>query len=402
MNKIQSALNQLNSKFVERDEFIQGLFLAALTENNIFVIGKPGTGKSKIINDFASMFNDSKVFSILLNSFTNPQEIFGALDLKSLEQGIHKNDTTGMLPECQFAFLDEVFKCNSGCLNALLGVMNEKKFRNGREIQECKTKVFVGASNEIPYQEELEPFFDRFILRYHVDYISGADSFKEMLKLSQNVDELIKFSESDISEMKSLMDNIEITDRVVKCLDTLRGNLQTRRFTISDRSWVKSMQILKANAVLSGRDKIDIEDFRVFSNMAWRDLEQIKKLKIHINDFIEVNRDYFISSMKVSGESEIIELSEEDAVHEIITTFKKKVYNLHATCKEGNCLNVSEVEDCNRLAGLIFKEMNILDRKKIFDIVQEVNEAMNNTGRSNRISLPKISEEELQSSLKVM
>ena len=38
----------------------------------------------------------------------------------------------GFLPDADVAFLDEVFKANSSILNALLTLLNERVFDNGR------------------------------------------------------------------------------------------------------------------------------------------------------------------------------------------------------------------------------------------------------------------------------
>ena len=64
----------------------------------------------------------------LRSILSEPGEIFGAIDITKLKDGIHSRKTQGMLPTAYIAFLDEIFKGNSAILNSLLTIVNEKKF----------------------------------------------------------------------------------------------------------------------------------------------------------------------------------------------------------------------------------------------------------------------------------
>src|SRR5689334_19122936 len=61
-------------------------------------------------------------FEYLLGRFTEPSEIFGPVDLRKLREGTVETETTGMLPEAEVAFLDEVFLGSTAILNTLLGL----------------------------------------------------------------------------------------------------------------------------------------------------------------------------------------------------------------------------------------------------------------------------------------
>ena len=86
------------------------------------------------------------------------------------------------MPEAHIAFLDEIFKANSSILNALLTLINERVFHNGRERVTVPLITMFGASNELPDEEELTALFDRFMLRFMVDYISEDFRFLKMLE----------------------------------------------------------------------------------------------------------------------------------------------------------------------------------------------------------------------------
>jgi len=63
-------------------------------------------------------------------------KIFGPIDIVKLREGKVITVTAGMLPEAEFAFLDELFNANSAILSSLLTILNERVFRRGLETHQ--------------------------------------------------------------------------------------------------------------------------------------------------------------------------------------------------------------------------------------------------------------------------
>jgi len=101
----------LKNRFVGREEVIDLITLAAVAGEHLFLLGPPGTAKSAIIRAFAQRIN-GRYFEYLLTRFSEPNELFGPIDLAKLRDGVVATVTTGMLPEAEFVFLDELFKSN--------------------------------------------------------------------------------------------------------------------------------------------------------------------------------------------------------------------------------------------------------------------------------------------------
>src|SRR5258706_16379835 len=173
---------ELNHNFQERAEPVDGALCALLSGSHVLIIGPPGTAKSMLADELCRRIDGANYFQWLLTRFTTPEEIFGAVSLKALEQDDYRRVTSRKLPEAHIAFLDEIFKANSSILNSILTLINERLFHNGKEIVHVPLLTLFGASNELPEEEELTALYDRFLLRFVVGYIAEDFRFLRMLQ----------------------------------------------------------------------------------------------------------------------------------------------------------------------------------------------------------------------------
>src|SRR5579859_907122 len=178
--RLAQLAHGLEERFLGKDEVIRLLLVAAVAGEHAVLIGPPGTAKSALIRTFARMMQAS-YFEYLLTRFTEPNEIFGPVDIGAFREGRYERRTEGMLPEAEIVFLDEVFKSNSAILNALLTLLNERRYTSGGRVQKCPLLSAFGASNEVPSDETLTAIYDRFLLRIRNDNLD-AYHFQDLLQ----------------------------------------------------------------------------------------------------------------------------------------------------------------------------------------------------------------------------
>lgn len=258
--RLRQVVQSSTRGMVGRDELAELVVLAAVAQEHLLVIGPPGTAKSAIVRRTAAALG-GRYFEYLLGRFTEPSELFGPVDLRRLREGVVETDVTGMLPDADVAFLDEVFLGSTAVLNTLLGILNERRFRRGHTVHACPLRVCVGAANALPEEESLAAFADRFLLHLFLDPV--PDNQLEALLAGGWRSELA--GEEVCADMAQLTALCEAATRVE--LDDARGalasairSLRAAGLSLSDRRIVKTQRLVAAAAVLAGRSRASEAD----------------------------------------------------------------------------------------------------------------------------------------------
>jgi MoxR-like ATPase len=272
LEKLKKIRSDLKSRYFERDDVIDGAFCALLTGSHLLLIGPPGTAKSQLANEICRKITGARYFQWLLTKFTTPEELFGAVSLKGLENDEYRRVTSGKLPEAHIAFLDEVFKASSSILNTLLTIMNERIFYNGTEKVRIPLISLFGASNELPSEEdELEALYDRFLLRYVVDYIKEDFRFLKMLNTENEISVEGIITSEELDSCREEAGRVKLPSNILKLISRIRKDLAKKGITPSDRRYKQSVSLLKSRAYLDGRSEVSEDDLRFLENVLWRE-----------------------------------------------------------------------------------------------------------------------------------
>ena len=261
---------ELSARFFERDSVIEGLLCAMVAGQHVLLVGTPGTGKSELAHELCKRVTGARYFQWLLTRFTTPEELFGPVSLKALEHDRYTRVTDGKLPTAHVAFLDEVFKASSEILNTLLSVMNERVFHDGEKPVNVPLLSLVGATNELPEEDELLALSDRFLLRYEVDYLKEEFLFLRMLSLEDKPAETT-LALDDLLALRKQASNVAVPERVKRDLLELRRTLTEKGVVASDRRYRQALSVVKARALLHGRDECETRDLGILAHVLWRE-----------------------------------------------------------------------------------------------------------------------------------
>jgi MoxR-like ATPase len=227
-----------------------------------------------------------------------------------MENDQFKRMTAGKLPEANIAFIDEVYKCNSPTLNALLSIMNEHVFFNdGKPVSVPLISMFA-ASNEPPEDDSLLAMRDRFLFRTEVEYIHDAANKKRMFNnylynragLSiTNTHTTITVEELEALQKKSK--SIPVPKQIINKFITLMNDLKKNAtIVISDRRANECFKVLQGSALLHGRDKVGLDDFNSLKYVLWEKKEDMDAITSSINKIVNPFDDDFAKFSKQFGE----------------------------------------------------------------------------------------------------
>ena len=295
LKRIRIAKEVFSTFFYKRSEIVNLLFLSCSSQTPLLLVGPPGTAKSDIICKFTEVLSidRSEYFEAMLTKFTEPGELFGAIDITKLKNGIHSRKTEGMLPTAKVAFLDEIFKGNSAILNSLLTIINEKKFYDEGVATTVPLKFLIAATNEIPDDDSMKALVDRFPLKIEASYVSkdkedlrelmtAALKFENWKYLNKSPWKSIDLNLSDFDNVSNYVNlslandsgdvNVNAFMEPVAfdiCFSTFQ-TLEAQKVEISDRKKVQMFKLMRTNALLNHGGKVKISDLNVLAYLGNR------------------------------------------------------------------------------------------------------------------------------------
>jgi len=284
----------LEKRFLGKDETVRLLLATAVAGEHAVLIGPPGTAKSALIRTFARLLN-ARYFEYLLTRFTEPNEIFGPVDIAAFREGRYERRTQGMLPDAEIVFLDEVFRSSSAILNALLTLLNERRFASGAQVIRCPLLSVFGASNEVPADETIAAIYDRFLLRVRSETLD-AYHFQDLLE--KGIEHELALDEPGAAPLvtageladlqRGLLKRTRFTARFFSQYKGLVFQVRAEGVTLSDRRVVKLLKLFAASAYLDGREEPDAGDLFVLKHV-WNREDQAPILEGIVTPVLEAH-----------------------------------------------------------------------------------------------------------------
>ena len=292
-DRLRQVASSLEAQFLGKDEIIRLMVIAVVAGEHCVLLGPPGTAKSALIRSLAGLLQ-AQYFEYLLTRFTEPNEIFGPVDIGAFREGQYRRNVAGMLPEAEIVFLDEVFKSNSAILNALLTLLNERRMTSGAQIIKCPLISVFAASNEVPADETLSAIFDRFLLRvrsdnldaYHFTELLTRGIAHEVRHMSGAVPTPLLAARELLDMGKSFGQRMQFTDAFLSTYKGLVFQIRAEGVSLSDRRVVKMLKLFAASAFVDGRVNADASDFFILKHI-WNNEDQSEILEGLVQPVLE-------------------------------------------------------------------------------------------------------------------
>lgn len=294
-DRVQRHIESLSQWFIDRREVIEVAMVCAILGEPLLLVGPPGTAKSQLCARFAESLHlgPQQRFEYLLTPFTEPSELFGPVDLHALREGRFLRSHQGMLTHVKVAFLDEIFRANSAILNALLALLNERKYYEEGQAKTSPLNMIFAATNELPSERHLDALSDRFVLKvpvrnvhrqrwddliqcgltseaYAAEHVKpwsmGPANYLDLIKLRRYL-QLSMMHEARDTSLRAHFLPAEVSAQWRQLLTTFELDLG---LYISDRKVIKLYRILRAQALIHGRNAVEMRDLHLLRFLAQR------------------------------------------------------------------------------------------------------------------------------------
>jgi MoxR-like ATPase len=327
--RMQEAARIMEQHFLDKQEVVRLMLISVVAGEHMLLIGPPGTAKSAMVRLFARLI-DARYFEYLLTRFTEPNELFGPVDIKAFREGTYTRKTDTMLPEAEIVFLDEIFRSNSAILNSLLTILNERKFSNGSKLMSVPLLSMFGASNEVPNDDNLSAIFDRFLIRvvsdnldsYHFHNLIAKGLANESARLTGKDDLRPVISAREIGELHHRFDShLQFSEDFLSKYKGLIFQIRSEGISVSDRRVVKLLKLFAASAVVDGRGEANDSDFFILKHI-WNNLDQTEILEEIVGPIVDrYYRDHPSERRYAAGQAGLDEiLAELSMIRELLTS----------------------------------------------------------------------------------
>lgn len=261
---VDAIESEMEAVCVERSNLVRAILLAVFSGSHLLIEGEPGTAKTYVVRKFIEhLAPELTRFKILLTKDTVSDAVIGPVHLGDLRaKSIFRYNTSKMLPEAEFAMLEEVYRARGTVLDSMLTILNERVFMNAGEEVICPLRSAFGTTNFVSKDTEGEAFLDRWAIHFKVDPLPAEMRDRLFTIPTRNVDTLTKLTRTLLTKNKvsSVKTPVNVRNFYLELVAALENAKALFSRKITDRRIVDTERLIKAEALLHGRTEVEIAD----------------------------------------------------------------------------------------------------------------------------------------------
>ncbi|MCZ6730269.1 MAG: MoxR family ATPase [SAR324 cluster bacterium] len=284
-SKFKDLRKEMDRFVVGHDTVKKGLILGMMSREHIYIEGPPGMAKT-MLAEVVSAASNLEFYLYQFHRDTRLAELVGDVVIERQPEGEHgelivQSIRKGGVLTAEICVLDDISRAPGEALNVLLRILNERQF----QTESIPLLTAIATSNPTVddyYNEPLDPAnLDRFTIQIRSAGLIQENQWEQV----QQVIDLYSAKEfSDEIKPNPVMDRklfdtayenlhkVAVPEVVKKCLIDLLSRfvnqfkLDHTNSLITDRSFlVKTVKVLKANALLAGRIEVVPDDLNILS-----------------------------------------------------------------------------------------------------------------------------------------
>lgn len=187
---IEDIKKGLSEKYVYSKQTLDVLEVGMATGKNVILFGPGGHSKSTITEDF---FKGQGIepFVVTMGSGMTLERLMGGVDIKEIQENgkIHYLCENSFMNH-EYVIFEELLDCPDYILEQLKDILSSKKYRNGSQVFELKTKFIVANTNRTrdDYAKKdasIKALMERFPLELEVKWKDYNKTTYEQLFLAR-------------------------------------------------------------------------------------------------------------------------------------------------------------------------------------------------------------------------
>ena len=272
---------EMDDYVVGHDDVKEAILLGLVAREHIYLEGPPGTAKT-MLAEVTSGAAELKFFFYQLHRDTRLAELVGDTVIfreqeKSGGEIIRQMNRKGGILTAEICVLDDISRAPGEALNVLLRILNERKF--GDDRIPLLTAIATGnPTKDDYYNEPLDPAnLDRFTIQMRTLGLLQRNKWEEAARvidryaddhLSKEPPHLVTrvVLDTATAALPAVDLTAEVKQLLLELLSVLLNDygLTDKNSLITDRTFlVKAVKILKAKAIIEGRNHCIPEDLYV-------------------------------------------------------------------------------------------------------------------------------------------